>query len=109
MVDLFTFAPDRKALVTGGASGIGLGVAKALADMGARVAIADLPAALARMDDGDKDEFMPVAMDVGDEASVKVGLASVATALDGLDTLVNSAGVSSSARSRGSRPRNGNR
>ena len=93
MVDLFIFAPDRKALVTGGAGGIGLGAAKALAAVGARVAIADLPAALARMDADDKGDFVPVEMDVRDEASVKAGIASAAETLGGLDTLVNSAGV----------------
>jgi NAD(P)-dependent dehydrogenase (short-subunit alcohol dehydrogenase family) len=93
MSDLFTVAPERKALVTGGASGIGLGTAKALAATGAAVAIADLPAALDRMDGTEKAGFVPVPMDVSDDSSVCVGVAAAAAALGGLDTLVNSAGV----------------
>jgi len=93
MVDLFPFAPGRKALVTGGANGIGLGTAKALLGIGAKVAIADLPAALERMDGDEKRAFVPVAMDVTAEASVAAGVAKAAGALGGLDTLVNSAGV----------------
>jgi meso-butanediol dehydrogenase/(S,S)-butanediol dehydrogenase/diacetyl reductase len=93
MADLFAVAPDRKALVTGGASGIGLGAAKALLAAGARVAIADLPGALERMDPAERDTFVPVAMDVTDDASVGTGVADAAMVLGGLDTLVNSAGV----------------
>lgn len=93
MADIFNFAPGRKALVTGGASGIGLGAARALLATGATVAIADLPAALDRMDDAEKTAFVPVAMDVTDDASVAAGVGTAAAALGGLDTLVNSAGV----------------
>src|SRR5262245_43354582 len=78
MADLFTFPPDRKALVTGGASGIGLGAAKALRATGARVAIADLPGALDRMEDTARNAFLPVAMDVTDDASVAAGVATAA-------------------------------
>ena len=93
MADVFVFAPERRALVTGGASGLGLGTARALLDIGATVAIADLPAALDRMDAADRNRFMPIAMDVTDDASVAAGVAKAAKALGGLDTLVNSAGV----------------
>lgn len=93
MADLFMFAPGRKALVTGGASGIGLGAAKALVAVGARVAIADLPAALERLDENEAQQFVPVAMDVTDDTSVSAGVAAAAAKLGGLDTLVNSAGV----------------
>ncbi len=93
MADLFTVAPGRKALVTGGASGIGLGAARALLATGARVAIADLPAALDRMGQTERDALVPVPMDVTDDASVGAGVAAAAATLGGLDTLVNSAGV----------------
>jgi NAD(P)-dependent dehydrogenase (short-subunit alcohol dehydrogenase family) len=93
MVELFTFAPGRKALVTGGASGIGRGTADALRAIGARVAIADLPAALDRLGPDARDSFVTVPMDVADDASVAKGVASATAALGGLDTLVNSAGV----------------
>jgi len=93
MAEIFAVAPERKALVTGGASGIGLGVAEALLAVGARVAIADLPAAIDRMDDDKRSAFISVPMDVTDDTSVGMGVAAAVTALGGLDTLVNSAGV----------------
>lgn len=93
MVDPFSFAAGRKALVTGGANGIGLGTAKALLAIGARVAVGDLSPALGRMNDDEKGSFVPVPMDVTDDASVRVGVAQAASMLGGLDTLINSAGI----------------
>ena len=93
MVELFPFAPERKALVTGGASGIGRGVSEALLTIGARVAIADLPAAIERLDQEARARFVTVPVDVTDDGSVADGVATAAAALGGLDTLVNSAGV----------------
>lgn len=90
---LFSFAPGRKVLVTGGASGLGLGTARRLLEIGARVAIADLPGPLARMPAEDLARFVPVAMDVTDEGSVRTGVIAAADAFGGLDTLVNSAGI----------------
>ncbi|MEQ1768570.1 MAG: SDR family NAD(P)-dependent oxidoreductase [Devosia sp.] len=90
---MFSFAKDRRALVTGGASGLGLGTAKRLLEIGAKVAISDLRPALDRMSDADRNAFALIAMDVSDDASVVAGVASAAEALGGLDTLVNSAGV----------------
>jgi NAD(P)-dependent dehydrogenase (short-subunit alcohol dehydrogenase family) len=90
---MFPFSPGRRALVTGGASGLGLGIARRLLDIGAAVAVADLPAALARMPEGEAGRFTAVPMDVTDEASVAAGVTAATEALGGLDTLVNSAGV----------------
>ena len=93
MAELFSFADGRRALVTGGAGGLGLGVARRLLGSGATVAIADLSVALDRMAPQDAAPFVPVAMDVTDDASVAAGVADAAVRLGGLDTLVNSAGV----------------
>ena len=93
MAELFSFSPDRRALVTGGASGLGLGTAKRLREIGARVAIADLPKALERLAPEERTRFLPIPMDVSDDASVVAGVAAAAKGLGGLDTLVNSAGV----------------
>ncbi len=57
------------------------------------MAIADLSVALDRMATQDAAPFVPVAMDVTDDASVAAGVADAAVRLGGLDTLVNSAGV----------------
>ena len=75
----------RRALVTGGDSGIGAGVVEALRSQGADVVVADLdvePAARA------------VRMDVSSEDSVASGFADAARALGGpVDLLVNNAGI----------------
>ena len=52
------FSLHRLALVTGGASGIGLGVAQRLLGLGADVAIADLPRALDRLDGAQPSRFI---------------------------------------------------
>jgi NAD(P)-dependent dehydrogenase (short-subunit alcohol dehydrogenase family) len=90
---LFSFSKDRCALVTGGASGLGLGVAKGLRTIGARVAIADLAEQLERLSPDQRDGFFPVNMDVTDEASVREGVRSAVQHFGSVDTLVNSAGV----------------
>lgn len=86
-------APDRKALITGGASGFGLATARALARLGAAVVIADRDGEkLQRATDGDL-PLIPFAIDVRDAASVAEGVGAARDALGGLDTLVLCAGV----------------
>lgn len=87
------FSPHRLALVTGGASGFGLGVAERLVGLGAAVAIADLPRALERLDATQRERFVPIPMDVTDDAAVVAGVGAARERLGGLDTLVNCAGV----------------
>jgi NAD(P)-dependent dehydrogenase (short-subunit alcohol dehydrogenase family) len=86
----------RRALVTGGASGIGLACVEALAEMGAHVVIADLASdpieeACARMAAKGYETHGTV-MDVTDSARVT----EVANQLGTLDILINNAGIARS-------------
>ncbi|WP_338896295.1 SDR family oxidoreductase [Streptomyces sp. TG1A-60] len=76
-----------KAIVTGGASGIGLATAGLLAARGAAVAVLDLsPGAVPR-------PLLALKTDVGDDTSVRAGVDAAAAELGGLDILVNNAGI----------------
>src|SRR6476619_8644861 len=89
-----TSAPDRKALVTGAASGFGLGVVDRLLEAGARDAMADFSETLLRDEAGRRAENVrPIVMDVRSKASVETGVAAAVDWLGGLDTLVQCAGV----------------
>ena len=82
----------RWALVTGGASGIGLACARRLADAGARVIVADKNAAQARVI-AEELGGEALALDVGDEAAVAQAAQDLQARGIELDILVNSAGV----------------
>jgi len=73
-----------RALVTGGASGIGLAAAHRLAKDGASVAVLD------RADDG---PYTYVRADVSDDVAVRAAVERAVAELGGLDVLVNNAGV----------------
>ncbi|MEV4306866.1 SDR family NAD(P)-dependent oxidoreductase [Nonomuraea sp. NPDC049624] len=81
----------RTVLVTGGASGIGRGVAEAFAAAGDRVVIADLDEARARAVAAELGAHH-VQVDVGDAASVESAVAAVAAAHGDIGVLVNNAG-----------------
>jgi NAD(P)-dependent dehydrogenase (short-subunit alcohol dehydrogenase family) len=76
-----------RALVTGGASGIGLATARLLAEHGAEVAVLDLSV------DGVDKPLHGIAADVRDDASVRAAVAVAVEVLGGLDILVNNAGI----------------
>lgn len=76
-----------KALVTGGASGIGRATAELLTARGADVAVLDLDPS------GVHEPLRAYVADVSDDASVREAVASAAADLGGLDVLVNNAGI----------------
>lgn len=82
----------KTALVTGGASGIGLACAKRLAGAGARVVLADRNAALAQERAAELGGEALV-LDVGDEAAVAQAAAAWRERDGAVDILINSAGV----------------
>lgn len=85
----------RVALVTGGAGGIGSAIVKALAETGARVAVADLdPAACTRVAEGlgGATFAMGVELDVTSPTSVATAVAAATHGLGPIEILVNCAG-----------------
>jgi 3-dehydrosphinganine reductase len=96
----------RRALVTGGSSGIGRAVALRLAREGAHVAIlargaaglASVRAELAAAATRSEQRFAAVPCDVADAAGVAAAIARAVEALGGLDLLVNNAGTPRAAR-----------
>lgn len=86
----------RIALVTGGASGIGLSTVQLLAEHGACVAVADLNGArTAEIAEqlGGPDVAIGVSMDVTDADQVTEGIAETIRAFGGIDLIVNNAGI----------------
>lgn len=79
-----------RAVVTGGASGIGFAVVTAFVREGAAVAVLDR-AAVAAADLPDGVRYLVV--DVSDDASVRAGVDAAAESLGGIDVLVNNAGI----------------
>ncbi|HKS43550.1 MAG TPA: SDR family oxidoreductase [Amycolatopsis sp.] len=74
------------AVVTGGASGIGLAAAETLAERGARVAVLDLKPDAA-------EPLTAFPCDVTDDVSVVAAVSAVAERFGGIDIVVNNAGL----------------
>ncbi|GIF00466.1 short-chain dehydrogenase [Paractinoplanes rishiriensis] len=75
-----------RAIVTGGASGLGLATATLLAERGCRVACLDLNPEVDA-------PLLGIRADVTDDASVRAAVAETVAAFGGLDILVNNAGI----------------
>jgi NAD(P)-dependent dehydrogenase (short-subunit alcohol dehydrogenase family) len=75
-----------RALVTGGASGIGLATARRLATLGATVAVLDVT----RLEDP---TLLSVTADITDDTAVRSAVREAVGRLGGLDVLVNNAGI----------------
>lgn len=73
-----------RALVTGGASGIGAATAQRLAAAGAAVVVLDRDVA---------DTTAAVQADIGDDGAVRAAVAAAVEQLGGLDILINNAGI----------------
>lgn len=81
----------KTAFITGGASGIGLGMARAFLSEGMRVVIADVndpPAELADMPD-----VLALRVDVTDRRSVDAGVAAAVDRFGGIDVVCANAGI----------------
>ena len=87
----------KTAIVTGGAKGIGKGIAYRIAEAGANVMIADIDEATAQAAVAELTEkgwkVQTVKTDVSDEASVAAMIQATVQAFGDLDILVNNAGI----------------
>jgi gluconate 5-dehydrogenase len=98
MVDLSAFELTGKtALVTGGNTGIGLGIARGLARAGAVVSIAGRDEEKSRRALGELDAIHPggqaFSFDLDDSERIPAFYAEVSEAVGGIDVLVNNAGI----------------
>ena len=82
----------KRALITGGARGIGRAISEAYANAGAQVAVADLLGEEAKETAQAIDGF-GLSMDVTDLSSIQKGVADVEARFGGIDILVNNAGI----------------
>ncbi len=88
----------RTALVTGGSRGLGLQIAEALCEMGARVALVarkrdELDAAVAHLAATQPSTAVPLVCDLSDTAAIAPMVARAEAALGPIDILVNNAGA----------------
>lgn len=99
MISAATDHPDRRrvAIVTGGANGLGLAIARRLAESGHRVAVVDIQAELAAGAAAELDrsgsDVIAIPADVTDTAAVDAMVNTTVEQFGGLDILVNNAGL----------------
>jgi 3-oxoacyl-[acyl-carrier protein] reductase len=83
---------DKRAVVTGGAQGIGKAISERLAAEGARVAVLDMDEAAAKAVFSDP-KHLGFACNVSDSQAVDRVFAKIRDAFGGVDVLVNNAGI----------------
>jgi 3-oxoacyl-[acyl-carrier protein] reductase len=92
---------DRVAVVTGAARGIGLSIARALAERGARIALVDVDAAALSAAEqglhGQGSDIVTFEGDVTDSQRVQTIIADVVEVFGGVHILVNNAGITRDA------------
>jgi NAD(P)-dependent dehydrogenase (short-subunit alcohol dehydrogenase family) len=82
-----------RVMVTAAGSGIGRAIARGFADAGATVHICDVDEALLQLATSDYPEIAAECLDVTDEVAIDRWFDDVLDDLDGLDVLVNNAGI----------------
>ncbi len=89
------FSAPRRALVTGGVSGLGYGIAKALLATGSSVAIGDIHRSALDLTVAElsNPNLLPLELDVTSSESVASAVRDSVDRFGGLDTLINSAGT----------------
>ena len=97
LAELLSLA-GRKAVVTGGAQGLGKAIALRLAEAGASILLGDINAGRAQAAADEISERFPVralgaAMDVSDSESVRAAASSALKEFGGIDIWVNNAGI----------------
>ena len=90
--DAFDFS-GQVVLVTGGASGIGLAIARQFADCGARLALVDRDERVVGVAGTLGSQHLPLIADVADERQVAKAVADCIEQFGQIDVLVNNAGI----------------
>ncbi len=89
---------DKTAVVTGAARGIGRAIAERLTASGGRCAIWDRDEAAAVATANEIDAAIPITVDVTDADSVQAAAAATLEQCEGVDLLVNNAGIAGSSK-----------
>lgn len=84
---------SQRVVITGGASGIGLTLARRFAERGDRVALCDADAAAVAQVQADHPDMLARQADVTDEAAMQAFFDEVETAFEGVDVLCANAGT----------------
>ena len=84
----------RRAIVTGGASGIGEAIVQAFVKEGAEVLVVDIPESKILNSYNENPNITPVEIDITDQNAPEVVISSAIKSMGGFDVLVNNAGIS---------------